>query len=284
MNFGYLICNIPALLLLFRFDEIRTVGYANVIIFIIFTILYVINLNVKRDYRDTLAVDYTLVTVLLPFQLVGRVIGASLNAVMPYYSGTGVTVIYLAYLIFKLFYRGTNEYKAESAVIASKQSEKFISLKIMMVNEMENQVQQSNDSSLSSFSVNSDADAEKMKAFEIEEASHEDDSSHRINTLHFPNDLSIEHSHRSKHVDDQFGLLSDKSSLDQNQRERYKEQQQVLADENSHFKIHNLFFILKCIILSFHWFYQSYDDPKAYSECQPDNVDTTNDNKAVDCD
>lgn len=42
LNFGYLICNIPTLLLLFNFDEIMTVGYANLITLVIFVILFII--------------------------------------------------------------------------------------------------------------------------------------------------------------------------------------------------------------------------------------------------
>lgn len=205
LNFGYLIGNIITLLM-FNFEEVRTVGYANLITFLIFTILFAINMNQKRPYRDTLAVDYVLVTVLLPFQIIGRLIGTSINGLMPFYFSVCITCSVLLYLTIRLFIKGTAEWKNESIDIANTNSNQFISMNIIKKADTKNKLAYESQS-CSSFSVESDKEI-MVNHFEIEEASREEDSSIK-DTLKIPNG----NNKRSRLIDDQLDLYSDNSLI-----------------------------------------------------------------------
>lgn len=207
----------------------------------------------------------------MPFQIIGRLIGATINSMVPYYFSLITTCGLLLYLTVKLVYKGIQEWKTESLVIAHLHSEKFISMNIIKSSEL-NQIVENVSNSNSSFSINSDKYENKgMVPFNIEEESYEDDSVHRPNNLKMPDNLSIEYSNnlslysKKRQVND-VDEDSNASSLNPKQRDRFKLKRDHAKTEQTHFNLHNLFFIGKSLVLAGHWFYHSRNDPKPYEE------------------
>lgn len=172
----------------------------------------------------------------------------------------------------KLIYKGVKEWQSESFIIIRLNSEKFISQNILKSPEL-NHIVENESNSNSSFSINSNKYQNKgMRSFNIEEESYEDDSDHRHNNFKMLQNLSIEqtdnktHHQKHRHVEG-FGLLSDTSSLNSEQRDRCKVQKEVLRAEQSHFDFHNLLFIGKSLMIAGHWFYHSRHDPAPYDQC-----------------
>jgi len=159
----------------------------------------------------------------------------------------------------------------------------FISMNIIKQSGIQHEVDHDSNSN-SSFSVESNVQINGvMRPFEIEEESNEDDS-RRMSNLKLPADLSIENSinnsHHSKRKHyDEYGLASNTSSMNNEQKNRFNEQLKVINAEKTHFDFHNLFLIFKCCLLVGHWYYHSSRDPSPYSSCSQDHPNS----RAVNC-
>lgn len=128
INEGFIIL---ILFLFFEFDQTQSVGYMGCINFVIFFLMFLSKANTKRQLKDLLAVDYVLISVLLPFQVLGRIIGSTINLYSPYIVTFSAVIILLGFLIFRLFGRSAKMWKDEKEFMERRNSGTYISMNII---------------------------------------------------------------------------------------------------------------------------------------------------------
>jgi uncharacterized membrane protein YcaP (DUF421 family) len=117
INEGFIILT---MFLFFEFNHMQSVGYMNWVNFVIFGLMFLTKMNSRRLNKDLLAVDYVLISILLPCQIIGRIIGSSLNQKSSYMLNFIAVIILLCFLIFKLFMRCIKMWKEESESMSHK--------------------------------------------------------------------------------------------------------------------------------------------------------------------
>ena len=211
--------------------------------------------NTKKLFKDLLAVDYVLITVLLPFQIIGRLLGAVVNHKISYLSNLSAIAVAMIFLIWKMSKRCAEMSEEEKEVILRRNTGTFVSMNIL---RDPNYVPPKNDNSLNSHSNSSfsvDSDRRPATPFEIEEegslASSSPKVGFRMDESHSNNNFSA-NSRRRNHMDNLHSHSSSFSNVSQPKRSMFRS---LLHSEQTHFLPLNLILLALPLLTPLPLFY-----------------------------
>ena len=187
---GYGVC---IFLLFFEFNSIQTVGYMNWIGVIFFSWVLIPKINAKRHYRELLAIDYLLITILLPLQIMGRIIGTALNFKTLFIINFSLMLLAMCFLLWKLYFKAI-AISAEELKGSEIYTGRYISLNILKSSSVMKENSNKESSSNSSFSADSNMAGNNFATpYQIQEESWEE-SSHKGENFVFPSEVSDQYS------------------------------------------------------------------------------------------
>ena len=185
---------VSVFLLWFEFNSLQSVGYMNLIAVIIFAVVFWTKANSKRNYKDLLAVDYLLITILLPLQIMGRIVGTMLNFGTNYIINFFAIYFGLVFVLYKFLFKLMTVSHDESKNDGM-YSGKYISLSILKSSNALRDISDKS-SSNSSFSVDSEMRFNNAAPYQIREESWEE-SLNKNDNLMFPSEASEQYSSKS---------------------------------------------------------------------------------------
>ena len=211
--------------------------------------------NTKKLFKDLLAVDYVLISVLLPFQIIGRLLGAVVNHKISYLSNLSAIAVAMIFLIWKMSKRCAEMSEEEKEVILRRNTGTFVSMNIL---RDPNYVPPKNDNSLNSHSNSSfsvDSDKGPATPFEIEEegslASSSPKVGFRMDESHSNKNFSA-NSRRRNHMDNLHSHSSSFSNVSQPKRSMFRS---LLHSEQTHFFPLNLILLVLPLLTPVPLFY-----------------------------
>lgn len=241
VNEGYLVMS---LFLFYQFTAVQTVGYINVINICVFASFFISEANTKRLFKDLLAVDYVLITVLIPFQIIGRLLGAVINHKISYLTNLSAIAFVMIFLIWKMSKRCAEMSEEEKEVILRRNTGTFVSMNILREGSY---VPPRNDNSKnshsnSSFSVGSDKGP--ATPFEIEEEGSLASSSPKAGFKLDDSGMNYNFSYNSRkrnRLENMNSHSSSLSNLEKSKRDRFVS---LLNSEQTHYYPWNLILLI----------------------------------------